>query len=91
MDRAIDFLISTWEFDMWVFSQWWLYAPLLIPFLFYLVFYFLKWMIITLPLWLPFMMILGSLKDSSKKNDDEDRRKINSFVAKSIGEKNERI
>jgi hypothetical protein len=38
---------------MWVFSQWWLYAPLGIPFIGYLMFFLFKWAIISAPIWIP--------------------------------------
>lgn len=50
------------KFDLWVFSQWWLYAPLLIPFSLYLVFFFLKWTILTTPIWVSGVIITQSFK-----------------------------
>jgi hypothetical protein len=52
-------LFDFWKFDMWVYSQWWLYAPLLIPFVFYTAFFFSKWAIITAPIWIPIRAILS--------------------------------
>ena len=54
----VDFLI----FDIWVFSQWWLYAPLLIPFCFYMMFFIMKWTILTLPIWLPIVIVREASK-----------------------------
>lgn len=49
------------KFDFHVMSQWWMYAPLLIPILLYAVFFVAKWSLITLPLWLPPLMIIGAI------------------------------
>lgn len=67
MNRILETLIRLWEFDVWVFSQWWLYAPLLIPAALYLAFFFVKWMVLTAPLWLPFYCVVkANAKDDSK-------------------------
>lgn len=61
MDRIIDIYVRMFEFDAWVFSQWWLYAPLGMPAMFYLAFFGMKWSVLTMPLWLPFNLILQGL------------------------------
>ena len=53
-------LFDFWKFDMWVYSQWWLYAPLLIPAIFYSLFLTLKWAIITAPIWIPIRAMLSN-------------------------------
>ena len=64
--HAIDILIATYigflQFDIMVFSQWWLYAPFCIPFIFYVMFFALKWQILTLPIWLPIKLIFRTRK-----------------------------
>lgn len=62
MERIIDILIKCYEYDVSVFSEPWMYIPFLIPIMFYLVFFFLKWIVLTAPLWLPFAMILKVVK-----------------------------
>lgn len=57
MNEVIQFLIEQWKFDMWVFSQWWLYAPLAIPACFYLSFFFTKWAVLTAPIWIPISIV----------------------------------
>lgn len=44
-------LFEIFKGDLHVFSQWWLYAPLLIPFIGYTIFFVAKWTLITLPIW----------------------------------------
>lgn len=43
-------LYSQFMFDVDVFSQWWMYAFLCIPAGGYLVFFILKWVVLTLPI-----------------------------------------
>lgn len=58
--EVVDFLMRSMLFDLWVFSQWWLYAPLCIPFLAYLLFFVAKWWLLTMPFWLPVRCALGA-------------------------------
>jgi len=55
-------LIDWYLYDIHIFSQGWLYYWLLIPFVFYFSFFIMKWMIITLPIWLPFSIIANIVK-----------------------------
>ena len=66
METIIDTLTSLWLFDIWVFSQWWLYVPLLIPALVYLAFFFVKWVVITAPIWLPLLIIIKAFHPDTK-------------------------
>ncbi len=51
MQELTKTLIDLYLFDLWVFSQWWLYAPLMVPFAFYFTFFLFKWLVLTLPIW----------------------------------------
>ena len=62
LNQIAQTLIELWQFDVWVFSQWWLYAPFLIPALFYLSFFFLKWAVLTAPVWLPVAIVIGAFR-----------------------------
>lgn len=50
-------------FDYWVFSQWWLYVPLLIPAVLYFMFFCVKWMVLSAPVWIPLKLILESVNE----------------------------
>lgn len=67
MEQVIEVLVSFWLFDVAVFSSVWLYIPFMIPFTFYLVFFMIKWVVLTLPVWMPFMMLIRAWKNP----DDE--------------------
>lgn len=62
MDKIFDALINCYLFDIAVFSNKWMYIPFLIPVIFYLMFFMIKWAVLTLPLWLPPMLIMGKIK-----------------------------
>lgn len=62
IEQIAQMLFEFWKFDMMIYSQWWMYAPFLIPVLFYTVFFIMKWSIITAPVWLPFSIIVRSLR-----------------------------
>jgi hypothetical protein len=65
-----DYLSLLWrlfQFDIYVFSHPWMYYLLLIPAVGYLVFFFVKWAVLTAPLWLPISIVLNSLRGRGKK------------------------
>lgn len=59
MNRFFDILIRCFEFDVEVFSEPWMYYPLLIPAVCYLGFFFVKWAVLTAPIWLPIRLALA--------------------------------
>jgi len=61
MNEITDTLIRLWKYDIEVFSQTWMYIPFLIPALAYLGFFFVKWTVLTAPVWLPFYVIFSAL------------------------------
>jgi len=42
-------LVDQAQYDLGVFSHWWMWAPLMIPALFYFFFVVIKWSVLTLP------------------------------------------
>ena len=66
MESILNTLLSWYTFDLWVFTQWWVYAFIL-PIVFYLPFFLLKWAIVTAPIWLPLRLMLNGIV-SIKKN-----------------------
>jgi len=61
-NEYLGFLWSAFQYDMHAFSHWWMYAFMLIPACAYFVFFFFKWFVITLPIWLPISMIFGTVR-----------------------------
>ena len=55
--KYMEILIGQLQFDVEVFSHWWMYAFLLVPAIGYLIFFMAKWMVLTAPIWVPFNMI----------------------------------
>jgi hypothetical protein len=52
------YLWKAFQYDIGVFTNVWMYIPFLIPIFFYLVFFTLKWWLLTLPLTIPLNFIL---------------------------------
>ena len=67
MEQVIEVLVSFWLFDVAVFSSVWLYIPLMIPFFVYLIFFVLKWSLLTLPIWLPFKILIQAWRNPDEK------------------------
>jgi len=53
INNLVEMLIQMFLYDLEVMSNKWMYIPLLIPILFYVCFFLLKWGILLAPLWLP--------------------------------------
>lgn len=59
LEKYIELLWAAFQYDMDVFSQGWLYYWLLVPAVAYLGFFFLKWTVLTTPVWLPVALALS--------------------------------
>jgi len=57
IDNYLALLWTAFQYDYDVFSKPWLYAWL-VPVFFYLVFFIVKWVVLTLPVWLPCYIVL---------------------------------
>jgi len=53
-------LIECFRYDVSVFSNGWLYAPFLIPAIFYTMFFMVKWIVLSAPVWLPVSIVFRS-------------------------------
>lgn len=62
MNDIADTLIRLWKYDIEVLSHPWMYIPLCMPAAVYIVFFFMKWAVLTAPLWLPPTIILSCLR-----------------------------
>lgn len=60
-NEYINLLWKCFQYDVNVFSQWWLYAPLLIPATVYAFFFAAKWVFLTLPIWAPIKFIFDGI------------------------------
>jgi len=56
--KYLDFLWNSFQYDITVFSHGWLYYWLLIPAIGYAAFFVLKWVFLTVPLWMPFAILV---------------------------------
>jgi len=61
LTKYLETLYQLFEYDIDVFSQVWIYAWVLIPAVFYLMFFMAKWAVLTAPIWLPLRIIFEGL------------------------------
>ncbi len=58
--KILELVESVWVGDIgtivWIFHRWWAYT--MVPIVFYFMFLALKWLLISLPIWLPLVTIL---------------------------------
>jgi hypothetical protein len=70
-EKYLEILLRNFENDMEQLSQPWMYYWLLIPAIGYLIFFFLKWTILTAPIWIPFSIVAKSFGEIRKKVSNE--------------------
>jgi hypothetical protein len=57
----LDFLWASFMYDMGVFSQSWMYYPLMIPAGVYFIFFMFKWTVLTAPVTVPVFGVFGGI------------------------------
>lgn len=62
LGEYLQFLWNTFQYDMDVFSKGWIYFWLLIPAIFYFIFFIIKWMVVTAPFWVPIKIIFSGIR-----------------------------
>ena len=67
LNQYFKLLLDAFQYDVSVFSQGWIYYWLLVPASVYLMFFILKWAVLTAPFWIPFNMICGGIKSIFKR------------------------
>lgn len=65
MQRIIDVLVNCYLYDVEVFSSPWIYYTIF-PAIIYVMFFFVKWTVLTAPVWLPLALIVGACRGDSK-------------------------
>lgn len=65
--KYLELLWNMFEYDINQLSQPWMYYWLLVPAIGYLVFFFVKWIVFTTPIWLPLSIVVKS-SGNVKKN-----------------------
>ncbi len=67
MEEIKTVLQSWYLFDLWVFSQWWVYV-FVVPIVLYIPFFVFKWVLLTFPVWMPINIVVNSIfKDRNPK------------------------
>lgn len=62
----LSLLWKCFEYDVEVFSSAWIYVLFLIPACVYLAFFFVKWIVLTVPVWLPIYISMTLMLRSIK-------------------------
>jgi hypothetical protein len=68
-EKYFDLLWNMFQFDINVLSQPWMYYWLLLPAVGYLVFFFIKWVVLTTPVWLPSALALHLFVERDESED----------------------
>ena len=50
------------EYDIHIYTRWWMYAFILVPAIGYTIFFFLKWVILFAPIWYPLYLIMNGVE-----------------------------
>jgi hypothetical protein len=74
--KYLNILYDYFLYDISVFSNWWMYAPLLIPAILYLIFCLFKWSFLLIPIWMPIRLAISGIsgifsteKDGNKNSN----------------------
>lgn len=62
LTEILTILVAQWRWDIEQMSQPWMYYWLLIPISVFIVFFLVKWAVLTAPLWLPIYLIVSIFK-----------------------------
>jgi len=61
MSRLIDLYVRLLEQDLEIFGEKWMYIPFLVPITFFIVFFLIKWALLTAPIWIPLKIAFSGL------------------------------
>ncbi len=67
-EKYFEILLGIFENDIAIMSQPWMYYTVL-PIVGYVIFFFLKWGVITAPMWLPFSIVVGAARTKTGKKN----------------------
>jgi len=67
LHKYLEILWNSFQYDVNVFSQAWIYYWALVPAIGYLIFFILKWFVLTAPFWLPFVVVMRAANLPSPK------------------------
>lgn len=62
MSELVTIFVDLWKWDIAVLCSPWLYAPFLIPFCVFVPLMVIKWVLVTMPIWLPLYIIASLFK-----------------------------
>jgi hypothetical protein len=65
--KYFEILLEKFQYNMDVMSQPWMIYTI-VPIIGYLVFFLIKWAVLTTPLWMPFTIIVSAARERKGKN-----------------------
>jgi len=66
-EKYFEILLKMFEYDMAMMAQPWMYYTV-VPILGYLVFFFVKWVVLTMPMWMPFTIVISAATARRRKS-----------------------
>ena len=64
LNAYLALLWGCFQFDVGVYTNGWLYAPALIPIIFYTFFFVIKWAVLLAPITIPFTIISNAIRNA---------------------------
>ena len=75
LEKYLELLWEQFQNDMDIFSKPWMYYLALIPASAYLIFFIVKWAVLTTPVWLPPFLVLQSFNFKRWKQKEKSKNK----------------
>jgi len=67
-EKYFEILLGMFRYDVEIMSKPWMIYTI-VPIVGYLVFFFIKWSVLTTPLWMPFAIVAGMFRAKGKKGE----------------------
>ena len=72
LEKICQLLVGQYQFDVSAMSQPWMYWCGMVPIIFYMIFFFIKWAVLLAPLWLPLAMVSRAFHfEKTEKKESE--------------------
>ncbi len=71
IERYLSILLALFEKDIAIMSQPWMYY-FVVPILAYVIFFFIKWAVLTAPVWTPFALVFSPFRAKRTKVSKEE-------------------
>ncbi len=69
-EKYFTILLEMFQYDMEIMNRPWMIYTI-VPIIGYLVFFLIKWAVLTTPFWMPFAIIVGAARTPKKENKEK--------------------